>query len=328
MNFLIEGQEAVFADLEQVIRQGNALAFVGSGVSRDAGYPSWYELVEQFAVTAGISLSSDDQDADGARFIEILQECRDQLEEAAYYAELRRIFNPDVRDPFSIMHVQILEMPFVSFPTTNIDNCHVLAKGNVRQHDIASDWDVIPHLQIDRLRERRIFFLHGKLESDDRIRSVVLSKSEYHNAYKSDGPAREFLLYVLRRFDCVFIGYSMSDPFMARVIEEAGTVQRSEIEELRRQGRPLPREPRHFAVLPRHLAADGKLYIPKGKGRPLKKEELERLELQRIATEELLKRLRITPIYYRVVNDNFSTLKQLVYYLNRRLVTETEQVPA
>ena len=327
MNFLIDGQEKLFSELEQTIREGNALAFVGSGISMQVDYPSWIELTEQLANAAGMTLAPEDRDADGTRLTEIIQECKDRLGEAQYYTELRRVFDPNVRAPLSMLHVQILEMPFVSFPTTNVDNCHVLAKDSVRQRNIAGEWDLFPVFVLDRLRQRRIFYLHGKIENDERIRSVVLSKSEYQSAYDNNGPTREFLHYVVRRFDCVFIGYSMNDVFMAKVIQEAGELERIENKELERQGRPSQTR-KHYAILPRHATPDGKLYIPKGRGRSLKPEEIDRLELQRIEREELLKRLRITPLYYRVVNDNHTTLNHLVYQLNRQLVTEKDQVPA
>jgi hypothetical protein len=327
MDFLFDGQEP-FRQLESIIRGGNALAFVGSGVSKHAGYPLWKELVKELAHSAGISLEERDLDSDGTRLVEIVQMCKDRLTESRYYEELRRIFEPSVRDPYSLMHVQILEMPFVSFPTTNIDNCHVLAKDNVRNRPIAKDWDVYPVFAIDRLRERRILYIHGKVENDDRIKSVILAKSEYENAYKlNGGGAREFLLYALRRFDCVFIGYSMNDVFLSKVIEEAAYALQSEQKELQRQGRTQSRDPMHFAILPRHDKSAGAGYIPEGKGRPLTDEEQQQLEYKRLETERLLKQLRITPLYYRVINHNHSPLNQLVYELNRRLVTDDLQVP-
>lgn len=327
MNFLIDGHETVFRELEQTIREGKSLAFVGSGVSKHAGYPLWNELMEQLAQAADLTLSPDDKEAEGVRLIEVVQECKERMGEARYHEELRKIFDPDLRDPISFLHVQILEMPFAAFPTTNVDNCHVLAKGNLRQGKVDADWDVFPVFHFECLTQRRVFYLHGKIEKDDRIRSIVLATSEYQHAYKTDGAAREFLFYVLRRFDCVFIGYSMSDVFMAKVIEEAGKVQRLEGQELERQGRPAPRQPKHYAILPRHVAPEGKVYIPQGRGRAVSPDEIERLELQRLEREELLKQLRITPLYYRVVHDNYSTLNQLIYQLNRQLVTDIEQVP-
>lgn len=328
MSFLVEGQETVFAELTQTIQEGNALAFVGSGVSKDAGYPLWWELVEQLAHAAQLQLNPEDSEADGTRLVELVQQCKERLGEEAYYEELRRVFDSRLRPPFSQMHVQILEMPFVSFPTTNVDNCLVLAMQNIRQGRITPEWDVFPLLYTHKLTERRILYIHGKIEADDRIRSVVLSKGEYENAYNPNGgAAREFLLYALRRLDCVFIGYSMNDVFMSKVFEEAAAVLRQEQKELLQQGQMRIREPRHYALLPRHVRSDGRTYIPSGIARPISDEEIQRRGLQLIERESLLKRLRITPLYYRVVNDNHTTLNQLIYQLNRQLVTETMQVP-
>ena len=114
---------------------------------------------------------------------------------------------------------------------------------------------------------------------------------------------------------------------MSKVMEEAAAVLRLEQQELVQQGRKDFREPRHFAILPRHMKADGSTYVPKNIGRLLSDKEIELRELQNQERETRLEKLRITPLYHRVVHENYASLNQLVYLLNRQLVTDIRQVP-
>lgn len=326
-NFLIDGQEDILRDLIETIRKKNALAFVGSGVSKDAEYPLWSELVNELSKYSDQRLSPLSSDPNGYELIERVENLKQILGETEYYSAIREIFDPTLRKPFSLMHQQILEMPFLSYPTTNIDNCHIEALRKLPNRGMATDYDVQPILRVHRLSEKRVIYIHGKIDDGDSIHSIVLSKSEYEKAYdQKSGAAREFLIYALRRLDCIFFGYSMTDIFMLKIMDEAKDVLYAEKKELDKQGRKQGIQPKHFAIIPRFQRADGKVFVPSF-NRPLSEEEVKQIQQQELNIEKNLLSLNIRPIYYRAIENMHTPLSRLISYIHQQLVVDNDQVP-
>lgn len=327
MNFLIDGQDDIFRELIETIRRKNSLAFIGSGVSKDADYPLWFEFVDELAKYAKEDLQNLNQ-LNGYQLIEAVDKLKKKMGDIEYYSAVRKIFEPRLRKPFSMMHQQILEMPFLSFPTTNIDDCHMAALKKIPNRGLATDYDVQPLIRTHKLAERRVIYIHGKIDDGDSIQSIVLSKSEYESAYdQKTGAAREFMIYALRRLDCIFIGYSMNDIFMLKIMEEAKEVFSSEKRKLISQGRRNEFLPKHYAIIPRYLSADGKVFVP-STNKPLTQEQITQIRLRENTIEQNLINLNITPLYYTAIENIHTPLSHLVSYMHQQLVIDESQVPS
>jgi hypothetical protein len=312
LRFLKQESVDAFVKLVETIKRGKCVAFVGSGISQDAGYPSWKQLVKQMADSAEVPLNDGDLDNEDT-YTTILDKCKERLNRDQYYDEMVRIFDPDTKKPYSEMHRLILEIPFVSHFTTNVDDCHLRALRHVADPPFNKKYFLYPTLEFDGLKDRSIYYLHGKVGYRH---SLVFSESEYRRAYDTESSLPEFLVYCFKRYDCVFLGYSLKDPAINQIIKKSKgrldweNAQRSE------QERELLPEPKRFAVM---LAP----YESPPLANVLLSGERQSERVDLLKNEMLLKELNIMPIYYQKKvsgdSDDHSSLFHIIDNLHSHL---------
>ncbi|MBI5032480.1 MAG: SIR2 family protein [Chloroflexi bacterium] len=124
--------------------------------------------------------------------------------------------------------------------TTNYD--FFFGAGWTRYQSFDSHWKVhTPTSDPPRKHQRPIVYLHGYLPYQKRKKqALVLRHTEYENAYRPEGFAAQQLHQAVSRYMLLFVGVSFADPPLRQAL--TGTWHRG--------------APRHFAIVPRNLAAD------------------------------------------------------------------------
>lgn len=214
-------------DLLELINGGRAWAFVGSGVSADAGSPTWAGLVER--VVRGVE--------ENIR-TEIIEDTlyRRALESQDYSRCFSRIqahvgrnrLEVLVRSAFDAVTTQsqlvrrIADWPFAGYITTNYDR--LLANAlNIS----GRGWIVVGNTD-DEARKvsggasNVIWHIHGATSlGGDRSR-LILTSEDYDDLYLEEGRIVTQLRTLMIHTRVVFIGFGFRDPEVTRLLRRVG----------------------------------------------------------------------------------------------------------
>lgn len=244
----IPGNTRHIQDLQEQLKQGNLVAFVGAGASAGL-YPLWGELIkllEKEALSLGTVsedechqlLCSSDPDAQALWL-------KEKLGRGYYGATLRRLFGyrkgPDGK-PFTRIHESLMKLPFWGYVTTNYDHALITAKIRL-DPDCPTGWSTWDNNEsiaewqsggIHAQDPRPVFLAHGSYDQSD---TIVLTERDYLNVYKH-GPPRRLLEKLWTAHSLVFVGFSFSDRWLTLIAKQA-------LEESGLTGA----QPRHFAIV-------------------------------------------------------------------------------
>jgi hypothetical protein len=225
-----------------------------------------------------------------------------------YYNTIRDYFAPiGDKHLYAIIHQQLIEMPFKQIVTTNIDNCLYEA---FRHSSIYEDTDscirIKPNLKPEELSgKKKIFHLHGRCGAGDEIKSIILASSEYLKGYKRESILRQFIKQCWVFHPCLFVGYSMNDPFLNKIIIEANELRKSFIKEMKSSGQPIEDEQDHYIF----LTGDQSLHIEEQ--RINNNKLLIEAKRYKPSSDQLPKKLDMVEIHYRY-NERFTALEHLI----------------
>jgi hypothetical protein len=215
-----KSQENISALLQKI--QGNdCCAFIGAGLSRPAGYPTWLELLTK--------LREEAENIQGNRIIDDDDDYYDRAENYKcilgvnnYRAILNEKFNPLInKQPRLPVHVSLIEMPFISYLTTNYD-C-LLEKAFVYKQENPT-YNFYPLFPITHIRDRQIYHIHGVIDHDRLLQtqdSIVLTKSDFNEAYKTGSSLLDLITCVYSEVTIFFIGFNIKDKSMISILENS-----------------------------------------------------------------------------------------------------------
>lgn len=200
--------------------------FIGAGLSCGLGLPNWDSLLSMLAskLHTSIPIKSILTDSRGdnlvaARYLTNAANKQDN----DIVAELRTILYPDYRPARSIFMDSVIKLidnvGFEEIITYNYDN----------YLEEALEKRGIGVTSIDRENRRiknylPVLHVHGIVHPDDKSfdKNVVLAEEQYHELYKDSFHwANIAQLYALTHTTCLFLGLSMSDPSLRRLLDIA-----------------------------------------------------------------------------------------------------------
>lgn len=232
------------------IAENNFSLFLGAGVSMSANLPSWWNLLKDMIDTCK---QKEFKDGDiekltkvcynssivMGRFVRMMMEKKSNDEDYyqclhdALYGGISAYSSPLIDEICNL--VDSKKSQAQSIITYNFDDVMERA---LRKRGIGN-YSVFGQNQPQRFFP--IYHVHGFIPyaNKDDIKSVpVLSEEEYHRVYASSyNWSNVEQLHALSRTTCIFIGLSMTDPNLRRLLDIA--IQDSE------------NDPRHFVFLPR-----------------------------------------------------------------------------
>jgi hypothetical protein len=111
-----------------------------------------------------------------------------------------------------------MRINFKSYVTLNFDPLLAEESRWVEPHPTVYPY---PHLDRQHIRSRSIFYLHGYVAKNSipEERHLVLSESEFANAYRPDGPLRQFLLPTFIHDPICFVGCELREPVFRDVFD-------------------------------------------------------------------------------------------------------------
>ena len=272
--------------------------FLGAGVSMSAGLPSWWKLLEDM-----IDTSKQKEFKDGdiekltkvcynssivmGRFVRMMMEKKSNDEDYyqclhdALYGGISAYRSPLIDEICNLVYSKKSQAQ--SIITYNFDD---MMERALRERGI-ENYSVFGQNQPQQLFP--IYHVHGFIPyaNKDDIKSVpVFSEEEYHRVYASSyNWSNVEQLHALSRTTCIFIGLSMTDPNLRRLLDIA--IQDSE------------NDPRHFVFLPRISEF--------GTDKNAEAKDNEAMKIQK----QIFLELGLRAIWYRDYNDLPKLLKKL-----------------
>ena len=237
-------------ELIELVASGEAVLIVGAGSSIRVGYPDWPGLLKELEDLTNRWVDDFEPDEqkranDPLIYAEVLKS--DISEETGdlgrYYALLQNLFSPK-NPPCQDFHRRLVLLPFRGILTTNYDIVLEAALSEIEQSSAYDNSLIIEHGSAGRVHEflmsmnndkrmtRRIAHLHGKFDPPS---SIILSIEDYERAYglrltANQGQRdsewtlhRKLLWAVLATRRAVFIGFSMDDPYLNKMLDTVST---------------------------------------------------------------------------------------------------------
>ena len=237
-------------ELIELVASGEAILIVGAGSSVRVDYPDWPGLLKELEDLASrwiddFKANEEKRENDPLVYAEELKSyignATDNLER--YYALLQNLFSPK-NPPCEDFHKRLVLLPFRGILTTNYDTVLEAALGEIEPPSAYDNSLIIDHGSAGRVHEflmsmnndkrmtRRIAHLHGKFYPAS---SIILSIEDYERAYDLKLTSnqvqrdsewtlhRKLLWAVLATRRAVFIGFSMDDPYLNKMLDTVST---------------------------------------------------------------------------------------------------------
>ena len=217
-------------ELIKSVVEGGAVAFVGAGLSLEAGLPSWpmllYEALD-WGEKHGVHL---EYRADLEEYIKqgelllVAEEIRDQFGKDDFRRFLFEVFHQPGLVPTET-HKLLMGIPFASVLTSNYDklleSACTLVKDGESPH-VMTQLDV-PELSSALRAGFYILKIHGTI---DRVETIVLGKNDYREVMHANPAYRHHLYSVFSSKTVFFIGFSLTDPDFCLLLDELRSTYR------------------------------------------------------------------------------------------------------
>lgn len=227
-------------ELIKFVASEEAVLIVGAGSSVRVGYLDWSGLLKKLEDLAGDDFKSDDirRKENPLGYAEDVKSHISKNKKERYEALLYDLFKPK-NYPVDNLHKTLVRLPFRGILTTNYDTVLETALAEIDPLSATDNSLVIDSGSADRVDEflramndgnltRRIAHLHGKFDPPS---SIILSIEDYKHAYGLDLTNenrqqetelklhRKLLWAVFATRKVVFLGFSMNDPYLNKILE-------------------------------------------------------------------------------------------------------------
>ena len=216
------------AEFLDLIQSGQVVFFCGAGLSMGTGLPDFSGLVQELDE----KLNSDPADRFDYSKRTDCDRMLDELERQfsggreSMCEHIRDILSRPPSDPGGILspdevlqnHRNILKLAAVPdggfrLVTTNFDDRFARASGGAIE---SKDWPELPSLKDGQWAS--LVHLHGRIRDDARPENLILTASDFGDAYIRDHRAANFVIDLLRRWPVAFVSYDLNDPPMDYLI--------------------------------------------------------------------------------------------------------------
>ncbi|WP_223308680.1 SIR2 family protein [Bacillus thuringiensis] len=194
-------------DLALLIKEKNLILFVGSGVSKNLGLPTYSELIDQMAENLGYEpeIFNFWGNSDFLILAEYYYLQKGSLGSLRSWMD-RMWHNPGIDIGQSEIYKLIIELDFPLIYTTNFDRWLEYAHDNYKKEYVKIT-NVADIARAARDKTQIIKF-HGDFDDDS---SIVLTESSYFNRLNFETPLDIKLRSDSLEKSILFIGYSLSD---------------------------------------------------------------------------------------------------------------------
>lgn len=220
---LLVGPDSINAtnELISILKsEDNTAVFLGAGVSKNSGYGTWDEVVNGTTARKGLlSLMQNDDSLSELHGSEIAERCFQENIDG-YRNFLLEEFGDTANYTFNTIILQLRDMGFKGFITTNFDKC---LYSNIPGATMFS----FPFIEEDFSQIPFVTYLHGRVFStlgddtetiNELLDSVVFRSTMYNLAYSFDdggsGACSAYLARLCKEMHLVFVGFSFKDDYI------------------------------------------------------------------------------------------------------------------
>src|SRR5262249_33085389 len=155
--------------------------------------------------------SEEDLEQGGEKALEIMQACKEALG-GDYFGILAREYGEkDVG--YTLLQTLILQIPFASFMTTNIDPCLEVASEHLCNHGRKLNIQIWPEIAGSDVSSGDVYYLHGKIPRTHQnlnLNRLRMTTVDYEEAYAgTDYIAGLLKQAILKSYILLFIGYGL-----------------------------------------------------------------------------------------------------------------------
>ena len=223
LNCLSHEKESIIpSTLIQDLRNGNAIAWVGAGLSIGMGYPSWDTLVCKIAENIDNTLWGNSELQEWARknansAPEWVAEVLSQTNHKGYCDALINEFGHNAKED-SFIHALLSLLPFKGYITTNYD---ALIERNLEKFicykpNIYTPKNASSLLAKDE-EQKFIYKVHGSI--NEGLEDIILTETDYYSLIQG-GTYSKVLSSLFSKYTLVGFGYSLRDRDFRSVLNE------------------------------------------------------------------------------------------------------------
>lgn len=237
-------RQEIIKNAQDKIAQGNNVLFLGAGVSMSANMPSWKDLLKGLMGEVK-QLKTSTLEAFRELSSHVLEECGDSnlimgryiqtaislYDNKAVFSELiqKYLYNENNTSPLLMNLARVVQHKKVNEVITyNFDD--LLEQNLVKLHltDSVDFTAISKDAEIKGHNTLPIYHVHGIIPKEGPVDTVVFSEEEYHKRYSTAYHwSNVEQLHALTRTHCFFVGLSMTDPNLRRLLDVAKEMNNS-----------------------------------------------------------------------------------------------------
>jgi NAD-dependent SIR2 family protein deacetylase len=209
---LSESQKANASRLAGDAKIGRLSVFVGAGISKPSGGPSWGGLLESLAIKAGMS----EDDRESLAKLDYLDQPTILAEEMGddFKPAIAEVITESSRYTPAHALLKTLKAPAV---TTNYDDLYEAAAASCGDYLPTLPWQSREMIQRNHDEKNSLLKLHGCIKHPE---SIILSRGDYMRYPDTSQALRGRLHGVFLTTEVLFCGFSMTDDNVHKVIDD------------------------------------------------------------------------------------------------------------
>lgn len=233
--YQVEKEENNLRMAKIAIKNNKISLFLGAGVSVSAGSVSWDDLLKRLQNRRGLNLKNGKKaisDIQKGRYIIDDYRWHKDVAPQDFYDDFRRILYRGIKlgrkDPKKKRLIQAIAS-LITNPKVDLESVITFNYDDLIEQEIASNPSKYKKSSVSIYEEsvtvdrNSIYFyhVHGYLsENSTRSKEIILGEKEYHQVYRDTfNWSNVEQLHALNRSSCFFIGLSMIDPNLRRLMD-------------------------------------------------------------------------------------------------------------
>ena len=216
-------------ELLDVINRGDAWLFVGSGVSTEAGFPSWGKLVSltllELSEADRLKINSDNRFrrySERSNFPNCFQRIEDFVGRDQTADAVRKVIVRHPSQPGELAKL-LVDWPVAGFLTSNYDHLiesAIQQSGQLGWISVGNKPEEIRQVSGDV--RNIVWHLHGSAFMDATQSTLVISDRDYDRHYLEHSPLQQHLKSFLTQHRMIFVGFGFRDPELMRILKVVG----------------------------------------------------------------------------------------------------------
>lgn len=237
-------RDAIVKNIKEVVKQRNNVLFLGAGVSASAKMPSWEELLKGLMGEAK-QLNDSTLEAFKELNSHVFEECGNSYlimgrylqtaiklyDDKAVFAEKIQNYlynNNDTSELLKVLAHIVQQKKVNEVITYNFDDLLEENLVKLKLTDSVDFTSIAKDAEIKGHNTLPIYHVHGIIPRKGSVDTVVFSEEEYHKVYSDSYHwSNVEQLHALSRMHCFFVGLSMNDPNLRRLLDIAQRMNKS-----------------------------------------------------------------------------------------------------